>query len=84
MKTLNVSFAVFKKIATIERVYFTEQTVWLGESVEQSTMYFAKNAGDDVVLSVCTMPKSQITVNLIADNRCDSEDDAIAMAISDL
>jgi len=85
MKALNISVNTFKIVHKPPQTWFVEKVEWRGESVELVILCAAKIVGSDVVVSTCVATKSELTgFDLIVDNRCDSEDDATAMAISTL
>ena len=83
MKTLTVSLSVFSALASLNPVFFKKRTDFIdGENVYLVFMCRAKLIGNDLVLYTCDAKKQDVSFTLKNENECNSEDDAIAMALN--
>lgn len=83
MNTLEVSLSVAQSCFIKENTFFIEQGKWIVDKTATIiTLYHAKNVGSEVILSRCEYEKPPEDNLTLLENRCDTEDDAIASALN--
>lgn len=81
MDILNISVDVAKTCFEKSKVFYTKQGEWNnGATVDVIVAYHAKSVGSEIVLSRCECKVDDL--DLLAENKCQSDDDAIAMALN--
>lgn len=81
MDILNVSVDVAKTCFNKTNTFYTEQGQWIDEKTETAVIaYHAKSLGNEIVLSRCECKVHNL--DLLAENKRQSDDDAIAMALN--
>ena len=81
MDILNVSADVAKVCFKKAKVFYTEQGQWVGDKTETVVIaYHAKSLGGEIVLSRCECKAGDL--DLLSANKCNTDDDAIAMSLN--
>lgn len=81
MDILNVSVDVAKVCFNKAKVFYTEQGQWIDDKTETVVIaYHAKSLGSEIVLSRCECKADDL--DLLAENKRLSDDDAIVMALN--
>lgn len=83
MDTLNISLNVAIKTFNPLNTFFLEQGKWIADkTVTVITMFCAKSIGSEIVVSRCEYEKQTEDNFAAIENKCETEDDAIAMALN--
>lgn len=81
MDILNISVDAAKTCFVKQNVFYTEQGQWIeGRTKAVVVAYHAKSVGNNAVLSRCECEVDDL--DLLAENKRQSDDDAIAMALN--
>jgi hypothetical protein len=90
MDTQTISFSTFKKAYAPAKVFYVNQERWVweddgktGATTEMTDLYAAQKLGDMGVINMCSIKTNEVEgYKLISDNLCESEKDALALAVS--
>jgi len=83
MNTLDISLNVAIKTFNQSNTFFTEQGKWVTDkTVTIITMFCAKSIGSEIVVSRCEYEKQAEDNFALIENKCETEDDAIALALN--